>query len=97
VENSLIASPASLNGSNTWVEFDGTSVTRKVWDGRADLEEFETDSKTTHIEGLTLRLYNPQSHQWPLLGQQQGRRHERLTPNRRIQEWTRRVFLPGHN
>lgn len=55
-----------LTGSNTWVEFDGTSVTRKVWDGRADLEEFETDSKATHIEGLTLRLYNPQSHQWSL-------------------------------
>jgi len=56
-----------LTGSATWVEFDGTSVTRKVWDGRADLEEFETDSAVGgHIEGLTLRLYNPQSHQWSL-------------------------------
>src|SRR6266702_6521827 len=33
-----------LTGSTTWVEFEGTSVTRKVWDGRAQLEEFETDS-----------------------------------------------------
>jgi hypothetical protein len=33
-----------LAGSTTWIEFDGTSVTRKVWDGRADLEEFKTDS-----------------------------------------------------
>lgn len=56
-----------LTGSNTWVEFDGTSVTRKVWDGRADLEEFETDSPGMgHIEGLTLRTYNPQTHQWSL-------------------------------
>ncbi len=56
-----------LTGSTTWVEFDGTSVTRKVWDGRADLEEFETDSPAAgHIEGLTLRLYNPQTHQWSL-------------------------------
>jgi hypothetical protein len=55
-----------LAGSTTWVEFDGTSVTRKVWGGRADLEEFETDSSTGHIEGLTLRLYNPQSHQWSI-------------------------------
>jgi hypothetical protein len=56
-----------LTGSTTWVEFDGTSVTRKVWDGRAELEEFETDSPAAgHIEGLTLRLYNPQSHQWSL-------------------------------
>jgi hypothetical protein len=56
-----------LTGSNTWVEFDGTSVTRKVWDGRSQLEQFETDSSTMgHIEGLTLRLYNPQTHQWSL-------------------------------
>ena len=56
-----------LARSTTWVEFDGTSVTRKVWDGKADLEEFETDSPAGgHIEGLTLRLYDPQSHQWSL-------------------------------
>jgi len=55
-----------LTGSKTWVEFDGTSVTRKVWDGRAQIEEFETDGSAGHIEGLTLRLYNPQAHQWSL-------------------------------
>jgi len=55
-----------LTGSDKWVEFDGTSVTRKVWDGRAQIEEFETDGAGGHIEGLTLRLYNPQSHQWSL-------------------------------
>ena len=55
-----------LTGSTKWVEFDGTSVTRKVWDGRAELEQFETDGNAGHIEGLTLRLYNPQSHQWSL-------------------------------
>jgi hypothetical protein len=55
-----------LTGSTTWVEFDGTSETRKVWDGRAWLEEFETNGSSGHVEGLTLRLYNPQSHQWSL-------------------------------
>ena len=55
-----------LAGSTTWVEFDGISVTRRVWNGKANLEEFETDSQTGHIEGLTLRLYNPQSHQWSI-------------------------------
>jgi hypothetical protein len=56
-----------LVGSTTWVEFDGSSVTRKVWDGRANLEEFETDSPDgVHIEGMTLRLYDPQTHQWSL-------------------------------
>src|SRR6266700_1935467 len=56
-----------LTGSKTWVEFDGTSVTRRVWDGRSQLEEFETNSpEGGHIEGLTLRLYDPQTHQWSL-------------------------------
>ena len=55
-----------LTGSTTWVEFDGTSVTRKVWEGRSQLEEFETDGGAGHIEGLTLRTYNPQAHQWSL-------------------------------
>ncbi len=55
-----------LTGSKTWVEFDGTSVTRLLWNGRAQIEEFETNAATDHIEGLTLRTYNPESHQWRL-------------------------------
>jgi len=55
-----------LTGSTTWVEFDGTSVTRKVWDGRSQIEEFETAGAAGHIEGLTLRLYNPQTREWRL-------------------------------
>jgi hypothetical protein len=55
-----------LTGSNDWVEFDGTSVTRKLWGGRSQIEQFETDGVAGHIEGLTLRLFNPQSHQWRL-------------------------------
>ena len=56
----------ALAGSDTWTEFDGTGVYQKVWDGRANLNEFEADSPTGHIEGLTLRTYNPQTHQWSL-------------------------------
>jgi hypothetical protein len=55
-----------LTGSTTWAEFDGTSVTRKLWNGRSQIEEFEVASATGHVEGLTLRLYNPQTHQWSL-------------------------------
>ena len=55
-----------LAGSNQWVEFDGTSITRKMWDGRANIEQFETDSSSGHIEGLTLRVYNPTTHQWSI-------------------------------
>ena len=53
-----------LSGSSTWVEYDGTSVVRQVWNGRANLGELEVDGSSGHIEGLSLRLYNPQSRQW---------------------------------
>jgi hypothetical protein len=55
-----------LTGSNTWVEYEGTSVCRKVWNGRANLLELEVEGSAGHIEGLSLRLYNPASHQWSL-------------------------------
>jgi hypothetical protein len=55
-----------LTGSTTWIEYDGTSTIRKIWNGRANLVELEVDGPTGHIEGLSLRLYNPQSHQWSL-------------------------------
>jgi len=54
-----------LTGSNTWVEFDGTGVCRKIYDG-ASIDQVDLDGPTGHIEGLTLRVYNPQSHQWRL-------------------------------
>jgi hypothetical protein len=53
-----------LTGSNDWVEMDGTSVVRKVLNGRANLVELVVaDGPTGHFEGLSLRLYNPQSRQ----------------------------------
>jgi len=55
-----------LTASSTWVEFDGTVVARKIWDGRANFDEFAADSPSGHVEGLTLRLYNPDAHQWGL-------------------------------
>ena len=53
-----------LTGSTSWVEMQGTVVVRKVWDGRAELEEIEADGAAGHFEGLTLFLYNPEAHQW---------------------------------
>lgn len=55
-----------LSGSTTWVEYEGTTVVRKVWDGRANLVELEVDGPSGHLEALSLRLYNPQSRQWSL-------------------------------
>ena len=53
-----------LTGSTSWLEYSGTSVVRKVWDGKANLGELEVGGATGRIEGLSLRTYNPQSHQW---------------------------------
>jgi len=55
-----------LTGSTTWVEYEGTTIVRKVWNGRANLVELEVDGPAGHIEALSLRLYNPESHQWSL-------------------------------
>jgi hypothetical protein len=55
-----------LTGSTTWVEYEGTSVVRKVWNGRANLLELVAEGAAGHFEGLSLRLYNPESHQWSL-------------------------------
>jgi hypothetical protein len=55
-----------LTGSTSWVEYEGKSVVRKVWGGRANLVELDVEGPTARIEGLSLRLYNPQSHQWSL-------------------------------
>lgn len=55
-----------LTGSTTWVEYEGTTVVRKVWDGRANLVELDVKGPAGRIEGLSLRLYNPQSGQWSL-------------------------------
>jgi hypothetical protein len=55
-----------LTGSTTWVEYEGTTVVRKVWDGRANLVELDVTGPAGRIEGLSLRLYNPESRQWSL-------------------------------
>ena len=85
--------PDRLNGSTQWIEYDGISRHKKILDSNANFEEFEVDGreKGQHIKAQTLRLYNPESHQWsiylvdvdkgilstpPVVGQFTGRRGE---------------------
>ena len=85
--------PDRLVGSNAWIEYDGISRHKKILDSNANFEEFEVDNpeKHLHIKAQTLRLYNPDSHQWmiylvdvdkgtlgipPVVGQFTGRRGE---------------------
>jgi hypothetical protein len=55
-----------LSGSNTWVEYEGTTVVRKILNGAANLVELVADGPAGHFEGMNLRLYNPESRQWSL-------------------------------
>jgi hypothetical protein len=55
-----------LSGSSEWVEYEGRTVVRKVWDGRANLVELDVKGAAGRIEALSLRLYNPESRQWSL-------------------------------
>ncbi len=53
-----------LTGSTSWVEYDGSSIVRKVWGGRANLGEIDVSGPAGRIQGLSLRLYDPQTRQW---------------------------------
>src|SRR5215216_7093687 len=55
-----------LTGSTTWVEMDGVTTVKKVWGGRANLVELEADGPGGHFEGLSLRLYNPDTQKWSI-------------------------------
>jgi hypothetical protein len=55
-----------LSGSTAWVEYEGTTVVSKVLDGRANLVELKVSGPAGRIEGLSLRLYEPQARKWSL-------------------------------
>ena len=52
-----------LSGSTKWSEADGVVSTRKIWNGRANLEELNAGP----FQGATLRLYDPHSRQWSVI------------------------------
>jgi len=85
--------PERLKGSDVWVEYNGISNHKKLLDSNANFEEFDvsTPDKKLRIKAQTLRLYNPESHQWsiylvdldkgtldlpPVVGQFNGKRGE---------------------
>lgn len=53
-----------LTKSPEWVTYTGTSVVRKVWNGRANLGELEVGNGANHIEAMTLRIYDPKTERW---------------------------------
>ena len=55
-----------LAQSSDWVEFEGTSVVRSLWDGQGCIEEFEADAPSGHLSAVSLHLYDPRAKQWSL-------------------------------
>lgn len=55
-----------LTGSKEWIEFDGTGTCRPLFGGLAQIDELDVNGPTGKVQGLTLRLYNPESRQWSL-------------------------------
>ncbi len=53
-----------LTGSNDWVEWDGRTVVRKIWGGRANMAELKGITPSGPLELIALRVYNPTSQQW---------------------------------
>jgi hypothetical protein len=55
-----------LTGSTTWFEADGVSVVHPLLGGRANLVEYEGDGPAGRLSLISIRTYDPQSHQWSL-------------------------------
>jgi hypothetical protein len=56
-----------LSGSKEWIDYDGTSILHAFWTGRANIGELEVAGPDGHrIEGLSLRLFNRETHTWSI-------------------------------
>lgn len=53
-----------LSGSNEWVEYQGVSVVHPIWGGAANVGEIDISGPAGRIQGMSVRVYNPQSNQW---------------------------------
>jgi hypothetical protein len=53
-----------LSGSSEWIEFDGTNVSQPVWNGMANVDEFEANAPAGPLKGMTIRFFDRQSRQW---------------------------------
>ncbi|MGZ6079823.1 MAG: hypothetical protein ACXWK4_03350 [Myxococcaceae bacterium] len=55
-----------LTGSRDWYEMSATTSCRPFWNGAGNVEEFEADGPTGHIQAVTVRMYSSTSRQWSL-------------------------------
>ena len=66
-----------LTASTEWIEYEGTLAMAKIWDGRANMEDFQVAAiardaeraaavKRPAIDAQTLRLYDPGTGLWSI-------------------------------
>ncbi len=55
-----------LVGDHEWYDCYGTSVIRPFWGGDGNLEDGDLKCPSRYIGGMTLRMYDPRTHQWTL-------------------------------
>jgi hypothetical protein len=55
-----------LSGANDWRDMDGVTTVTKIWDGRANLAEYQATGTAGAIELLALRIYNPATKEWSI-------------------------------
>lgn len=62
----LLQNPLAA-GSKRWVEYDGKSLVRRVWNGAANLVELDVRSSSAgHLQLASFRLYDPIAGHWSL-------------------------------
>ncbi|GAB2830812.1 hypothetical protein [Lentzea nigeriaca] len=61
----VLADPLS-DTEDQWLQFSGTSVVRPLMDRRANVVELNVTGPAGRIEGLNMRLHEPQAQRWSL-------------------------------
>jgi hypothetical protein len=65
--NTHVQVRAPLEANAAWTSFEGTSEVRPLSNGRANTVDLSlTNAAGGRIEGVALRLFNPQSGQWSI-------------------------------
>jgi hypothetical protein len=59
----VLADPLS-DRPPTWLQFGGTSIVRALMNGRANIVELRVSGPGGHIDGLNVRLYQPELRLW---------------------------------
>lgn len=57
---------APFSTEDAWTEFRGASIVHAFSEGRANMVELDVANAGRRIQGVSLRLYNPETRQWSI-------------------------------